>query len=113
LKINGISEDSGSKSNETSNETSNESSNSDESNDLDLKSNGTSNETSLKSNETSNDSEQKSKDNNSTIQRRISLTKKQKEIVNFCSVPRTKAEIMERLGLSNQKTITNVTFCPW
>ncbi len=30
------------------------------------------------------------------------LTKKQKDIVNFCSVPRTTAEIMERLGLSNQ-----------
>lgn len=30
------------------------------------------------------------------------LTNKQKDIVNFCSVPRTTAEIMERLGLSNQ-----------
>lgn len=32
----------------------------------------------------------------------IHLTNKQKDIVNFCSVPRTAAEIMERLGLSNQ-----------
>ena len=34
--------------------------------------------------------------------KREPLTKKQKDIVNFCSVPRTTAEIMERLGLSNQ-----------
>lgn len=30
------------------------------------------------------------------------LTKAQKDIVNFCSVPRTSQEIMDRLGLSNQ-----------
>ena len=29
------------------------------------------------------------------------LTKAQKDIVNFCSVPRTAQEILERLGLSN------------
>lgn len=34
--------------------------------------------------------------------KREPLTKKQKDTVNFCSVPRTTAEIMERLGLSNQ-----------
>ena len=33
---------------------------------------------------------------------RIPLTKKQQDIINFCSVPRTAAEIMKRLGLSNQ-----------
>ena len=33
---------------------------------------------------------------------KVSLSKKQRDIVNFCSVPRTTAEIMERLGLSNQ-----------
>ena len=33
---------------------------------------------------------------------KVSLSNKQREIVNFCSVPRTTAEIMERLGLSNQ-----------
>ena len=32
----------------------------------------------------------------------VSLSNKQRDIVNFCSVPRTTAEIMERLGLSNQ-----------
>ena len=30
------------------------------------------------------------------------LSKKQKDIVNFCSIPRTTTEIMERLGISNQ-----------
>ena len=30
------------------------------------------------------------------------LTKTQKDIVNFCSVPRTSQEIMDRLGISNQ-----------
>ena len=33
---------------------------------------------------------------------KVSLSNKQRDIVNFCSVPRTTAEIMERLGLSNQ-----------
>ena len=34
--------------------------------------------------------------------RHLQLTNKQKDILNFCSVPRTAAEIMERLGISNQ-----------
>lgn len=34
--------------------------------------------------------------------KREPLTKKQQDIVNFCSVPRTATEIMQRLGLSNQ-----------
>ncbi|MDY3847228.1 MAG: putative DNA binding domain-containing protein [Prevotella sp.] len=34
--------------------------------------------------------------------RQLQLTNKQKDILNFCSVPRTAAEIMERLGISNQ-----------
>ncbi len=34
--------------------------------------------------------------------KRKALTNKQKDIVNFCSVPRTSAEILERLGVSNQ-----------
>ena len=33
---------------------------------------------------------------------KVSLSNKQRDIVNFCSVPRTTAEIMERLGLCNQ-----------
>lgn len=34
--------------------------------------------------------------------KKVSLSNKQRDIVNFCSVPRTTKEIMERLGLSNQ-----------
>ena len=34
--------------------------------------------------------------------KKVSLSNKQRDIVNFCSVPRTTAELMERLGLSNQ-----------
>ncbi len=34
--------------------------------------------------------------------KKVSLSNKHRDIVNFCSVPRTTAEIMERLGLSNQ-----------
>lgn len=34
--------------------------------------------------------------------KKVSLSNKQRDIVNFCSVPRTTAEVMERLGLSNQ-----------
>ena len=33
---------------------------------------------------------------------RIKLTNKQKDIVNFCTVPRTAEEIMNRIGISNQ-----------
>ena len=34
--------------------------------------------------------------------KKVSLSKKQKDIINFCSIPRTTTEIMERIGLSNQ-----------
>ena len=34
--------------------------------------------------------------------KKVTLTNKQKDIINFCSVPRTSLEIMERLGVSNQ-----------
>ena len=33
---------------------------------------------------------------------KVSLTSTQKDILNFCSVPRTAKEILERLGLTNQ-----------
>ncbi len=33
---------------------------------------------------------------------RLPITKKQLDIVNFCSVPRSAKEIMERLGITNQ-----------
>ena len=33
---------------------------------------------------------------------KISLSKSQKDIANFCSVPRTAQEILDRLGVTNQ-----------
>lgn len=38
----------------------------------------------------------------SNIHPKIKLTKKQEDIRNFCSVPRTSQEIMDRIGISNQ-----------
>lgn len=40
-------------------------------------------------------------DNVQEKQHKIKLTKNQKDIVNFCSVPRSAKEIMERIGLIN------------
>jgi hypothetical protein len=34
--------------------------------------------------------------------KRIKLSRIQKDILNFCSIPRTAQEIMDRIGLSNQ-----------
>lgn len=39
---------------------------------------------------------------NQEKQIKVSLTKSQKDIVNFCSVPRTAQEILDRIGVSNQ-----------
>jgi predicted HTH transcriptional regulator len=36
------------------------------------------------------------------VTKSFALSDKQRDIVNFCSVPRTASEIMERMGLSNQ-----------
>ena len=46
--------------------------------------------------------EEKSNQVQDSDTKKVSLSNKQRDIVNFCSVPRTTAEIMERLGLSNQ-----------
>ena len=64
-----------------------------------------SNEVEGKSNEVegkSNQVEGKSNQVQDSDTKKVSLSNKQRDIVNFCSVPRTTAEIMERLGLSNQ-----------
>ena len=64
-----------------------------------------SNEVEGKSNEVegkSNEVEGKSNQVQDSDTKKVSLSNKQRDIVNFCSVPRTTAEIMERLGLSNQ-----------
>lgn len=86
-----------------------------ESNEVEKKSNqveGKSNQVEQKSNEVeeeSNQVEEKSnqvQDSDTRLRhsdtKKVSLSNKQRDIVNFCSVPRTTAEIMERLGLSNQ-----------
>ena len=52
--------------------------------------------------EKSNQVEGKSNQVQDSDTKKVSLSNKQRDIVNFCSVPRTTAEIMERLGLSNQ-----------
>ena len=52
--------------------------------------------------EKSNEVEGKSNQVQDSDTKKVSLSNKQRDIVNFCSVPRTTAEIMERLGLSNQ-----------
>ena len=59
---------------------------------------GKSNEVEGKSNQV----EGKSNQVQDSDTKKVSLSNKQRDIVNFCSVPRTTAEIMERLGLSNQ-----------
>lgn len=59
-----------------------------------------SNQVSKKSNQVGGKSNQVQADLVTT--RQFRLTNKQKDILNFCSVPRTAAEIMERLAISNQ-----------
>ena len=83
-----------------------------ESNQVDVESNQVGNEVDTKSNQVegkSNQVEGKSnqvQDSDTRLRHsdtpKVSLSNKQRDIVNFCSVPRTTAEIMERLGLSNQ-----------
>ena len=72
------------------------------SNQVEDESNQVSNEVRGKSNQVSNDVHGKSNQVENLGSKRVILTNKQKDIVNFCSVPRTSAEILERLGVSNQ-----------
>ena len=81
----------------------------DESNQVDEKSNQVGNEVCEKSNQVKGESNQvgnevcgKSNQVEAHNTKRVPLTNKQRDIINFCSVPRTSAEIMERLGVSNQ-----------
>ena len=75
------------------------------SNQVEEKSNQVDNQVEQKSNEVEEKSNQV-QDSDTRLRhsdtKKVSLSNKQKDIVNFCSVPRTTAEIMERLGLSNQ-----------
>ena len=80
-----------------------------ESNEVEEKSNQVGNEVEGKSNQVQ-DSDTRLRHSNTDLDtklrhsdtKKVSLSNKQRDIVNFCSVPRTTAEIMERLGLSNQ-----------
>ena len=75
------------------------------SNQVEGKSNQVGNQVEQKSNEVEEKSNQV-QDSDTRLRhsdtKKVSLSNKQRDIVNFCSVPRTTAEIMERLGLSNQ-----------
>ena len=62
-----------------------------------LRHSGTDLDTRLRHSNTNSDTQLRHSDT-----KKVSLSNKQRDIVNFCSVPRTTAEIMERLGLSNQ-----------
>ena len=83
-----------------------------ESNQVDVESNQVDNEVDTKSNQVEGESNQvegksnQVQDSDTRLRHsdtpKVSLSNKQRDIVNFCSVPRTTAEIMERLGLSNQ-----------
>ena len=87
-----------------------------ESNQVEVESNQVGNEVHGKSNEVCGKSNQVEVESNqvsnevcgNSIQvedyntKKVTLTNKQKDIINFCSVPRTSLEIMERLGVSNQ-----------
>ena len=74
------------------------------SNQVEGKSNQVGNQVEQKSNEVEEKSNQV-QDSDTRLRhsdtKKVSLSNKQRDIVNFCSVPRTTAEIMERLGLSN------------
>ena len=69
-----------------------------ESNQVEVESNQVGNEVHGKSNEVCGKSNQVEDYNT----KKVTLTNKQKDIINFCSVPRTSLDIMERLGVSNQ-----------
>ena len=64
-----------------------------------------SNEEAEKSNqvgEKSNQVEEPSNGKSNQVGQRAKVTKKQKDILNFCSVPRSAQEIMDRIGIDNQ-----------
>ena len=63
---------------------------------------GESNQVEVESNQVSNEVCGNSNQVEDYNTKKVTLTNKQKDIINFCSVPRTSPEIMERLGVSNQ-----------
>ena len=95
------------KSNQVGNEV-HDKSNQVEDHDTRLRHSDTDSDTGLRHSDTDSDTGLRHSDTNLDTQlrhsntKKVSLSNKQRDIVNFCSVPRTTAEIMERLGLSNQ-----------
>ena len=63
---------------------------------------GESNQVEVESNQVSNEVCGNSNQVEDYNTKKVTLTNKQNDIINFCSVPRTSLEIMERLGVSNQ-----------
>ena len=49
-----------------------------------------------------NETHQPQSKNAPTSKKKHQLTKKQQDIINFCSIPRSAQEIMDRLGIQNQ-----------
>ena len=49
-----------------------------------------------------NETHQPQSKNAPTSKKKHQLTKKQQDIINFCSIPRSAQEIMDRLGIRNQ-----------
>ena len=50
----------------------------------------------------SNNVEELNNGKSNKVAQRAKVTNKQKDILNFCSVPRSAQEIMERIGIDNQ-----------
>lgn len=76
-----------------------------QSNQVEAPSNDKSNQAEEKSNEVDQKSNQVEKFSNgksNKVSRRAKVTNKQKDILNFCSVPRSAQEIMDRIGIDNQ-----------
>ena len=82
-----------------------------ESNQVEVESNQVGNQVEGKSNQVGNEVHDKSnqvEDHNTGLRhsdtdldtKRVTLTNKEKDIVNFCSVPRTTKEILDRIGVS-------------
>jgi predicted HTH transcriptional regulator len=69
------------------------------SNQVELKSNQVADGEELKSNQVEMESNQVG---NILANKRIKLSRVQKDILNYCTIPRTAQEIMDRIGLSNQ-----------
>ena len=71
-----------------------------ESNQVEGESNQVGNQVEGESNQVGNQVEEKSNQVQDSDTPKVSLSNKQRDIVNFCSVPRTTKEILDRIGVS-------------